>query len=120
MGNHHTSRQGGRALPMPNRSERRRTRSGWDPGSNALPVFQHRHVAAHTGGDLMVDARGGPAGAIRDLCRHVAPGIDDHGMAIGEACLALAFEMLAPGGGGGEPALSLDGAGADHYLPMIL
>src|SRR3954464_13268853 len=88
--------------------------------SNPLPMLQHGHVAAHPLGDLGGDPRRGPAGAVGDLRRHMAPWIDDHRMSVGKAWLALALQVLAPGGGRGEPALRFDRARADHHLPMIL
>ena len=39
---------------------------------------------------------------------------------VGETRLALAVKMAAPSGGGGEPALGFDRAGADQGFPVVL
>jgi hypothetical protein len=82
-------------------------------------MLQHRHIAAHFSGDRRVDAGGGPADAIGDLGDDLAPGIADQRVAVGEAWLALALQVLAVRGGGGEPALGLDRAAADEDLPVV-
>ncbi len=105
----------GEEPPVLAQSEGRRTGR-----SNALPVFQHGHVAAHPRGQILVDPRRGPADAVRHLGDDVAPRIDDHRMAVGEARLALALEVLAPRRRRGEPALGLDRSAADQRFPVVL
>ncbi len=59
-------------------------------------MLQNRHVAAHPGGDVGVDARGGPAGSVGDLGHDVSPRIDDHRMAVGIArVVAAAFNEVS-------------------------
>ena len=49
----------------------------------------------------------------------MTPGIGDHRVAVSEARLALALQVLAPGGWRGKPALRFDGTSADQRFPVI-
>src|SRR6202042_2722429 len=102
------------ATSLPRRQSDREKRR-----SNALPMFQPGHVAPHASGDFWIEPSRRPPRSVGHFGDGVTPWVGDHRMTISEPRLALALQVLAPGGRRGEPALRFDGTSTDQRFPVI-